>query len=267
MDKNLFLAVSLSILVYAAWFGFIEKRLNPLPTARTPIPATATPTVTPPQRQTDGQQQQTTELKPQAGFADSVAPPLEKDETESARLGQIDLVLRSHGAAIVSWNYHGPLGVVDLVPKPPVPGFLSTFESLTFKRVDDPSRLVFAATRPDKLRVVKEFLSGADDNLPQIKLTIENPTDKAVESGDWTLSVGPGLGTIPTEEEENVSLTRSLGFIRGENGLNGKIEVFKQPGDVRADYRWIGVDNRYSALLPKTGDFSKAEALDSHRVV
>ena len=31
MDRNLLLAVSLSVAVYAAWFGFLEKRFNPQP--------------------------------------------------------------------------------------------------------------------------------------------------------------------------------------------------------------------------------------------
>ena len=31
MDRNLLLAVALSVAVYAAWFGFLEKRFNPQP--------------------------------------------------------------------------------------------------------------------------------------------------------------------------------------------------------------------------------------------
>ena len=31
MDRNLLLAVTLSVAVYAAWFGFIEKKVNPQP--------------------------------------------------------------------------------------------------------------------------------------------------------------------------------------------------------------------------------------------
>ena len=101
-----------------------------------------------------------------------------------------------------------------------------------------------------------------------MRLTIENVGGVPVETDPWTLSLGPGLGTIPTEAEENASVTRSLGLLKGEGGLQGKVDVFEEPGDRPADFRWLGVDNRYflAAVLPTANDFAKATALADHQV-
>ena len=268
MDKNLFLAVALSIAVYAAWFGFIEKKISKTNAALATTTSQSTNNATTPGAsgtQMNGGQPAA------SGFADSRVTPAEKDATESARLGNADLLIRSHGAAITSWKFTGPRGVVELV-KDPNPGMLSTFPELAFHRTGTPDELRFEAVRPDKTRVIKEFLPGVSDGKtptpPRLRLTIENPAGRAQDSGAWTLSVGPGLGTIPTEEKDNAKMTRSLGLVKGEAGLNGKVDVFKTPGEHPADYRWVGVDNRYflAALLPTPADFEKTTALDNHLV-
>ncbi|MFH1726244.1 MAG: membrane protein insertase YidC, partial [Elusimicrobiota bacterium] len=41
MDKNLILAVALSVLVYVGWFKFVEKRYPPPPSRKAPVAGTA----------------------------------------------------------------------------------------------------------------------------------------------------------------------------------------------------------------------------------
>jgi YidC/Oxa1 family membrane protein insertase len=254
MDKNLLLAVSLSILVYAAWFGFIEKRVvkqaPPKPVAASaPVSTSPAPAEAP---------------KPSA-MASSAAPKSpEKDAVESFKFAKADVSIRAKGAAIVSWKYHGPRGVVELIVQQQ-PGFLATFPELTFRRQPGDKLVYMASQGP--LRITKEFVPDGQDMLPRVRVSINNAGGQAVQTPAWTISVGAGLGTIPTEEKENESVMRSLGLTKGEGGLNGKLEVFK-PGDQPASYRWLGVDNRYflAALLPVPGDFAKAASFQTHAV-
>ena len=257
MDKNLLLAVSLSILVYAAWFGFIEKKMSkpaankPAVTANGPASALTSPTSDAP--------------RPAAMASAVSTTAADKDAVDSFPFAKADVSVRAHGAAVVSWKYHGPRGVVELVIQPQ-PGFLSTFPDLAFRR-EPGAGFVYAASQ-GPLRITKEFVPDGNDVLPRVRLTIKNTGGQPVQTPAWTISVGPALGTIPTEEKENAKVMRSLGLSKEEGGLHGKVEVFKQAGEQSADYRWLGVDNRYflAALLPNPGDFAKATSYDTHAV-
>ena len=273
MDKNLFLAVTLSILVYAGWIGFVEKKLlkplPPAPHAAAQLAGNGYGSATSSPRTAGAPAGSTAGTDSKAGFAASVAPPAAKDTTEAASLFGASIVIRSHGAAIVSWSFKGPRGNTIELVKDPDPGLLSTFPELAFKRVGPSDRLIFEAHRPDGAKITKEFINAEDATLPRLKLTIENPTKKALDGGAWTLSLGPTLGTIATEEKDNAKVSRTLALEPAEKGLNGKVEVFKKPAEISTNYRWMGVDNRYflAAVLPAAGDFEKASALDNHLLV
>ena len=134
----------------------------------------------------------------------------------------------------------------------PDQGLFSTFSALEFKRdASVKNGIVYTATRPDGLKVSKQFLPGAGTVLPRVRVVATNPTRQALDTGAWDLTVGPGLGTISTEKEENADLLRAIALTPATPGLNGHIEVLK-PGVHPGPFRWIGVDNRYflAALLP-----------------
>ncbi len=268
MDKNLFLAVALSILVYAAWFGFVEKKLiKPIP-----APNAAQQALSPKAPHAPDN------MAPPPAPAAGGAPDWQKVVTHAKKdagaryvgtIGNAAVQIRPAGAAIVSWKFKGPNGNEIELVKDQEPGLLSTFPELEFRQIGRPDGMMFAATRADGARVIKEFLPGGDTTVPRVKITIENPGKKPLDSGAWTLSLGPGLGTIPTEEKDNAKITRTLALEPAERGLNGKVDVFKNPGPVSTDYRWMGVDNRYflAAVLPQSGDFDKAAALEGHQLV
>jgi YidC/Oxa1 family membrane protein insertase len=71
--------------------------------------------------------------------------------------------------------------------------------------------------------------------------------------------VGPGLGTIATEQKENAKLQRAIALTPEAAGLNGRVEKLK-PGEHPGPYRWIGIDNRYflAALMPSPEHFGPA---------
>jgi YidC/Oxa1 family membrane protein insertase len=261
MDRNLLLAVSLSVAVYAAWFGFIEKRVNPQPlkpsASASAVPAPGAPAAS--------------AGSAAAALSGAPAPAaLDAAQAETVEIGDSIAKIHPRGAAIVSFLYPEPLGRVELVHNPDE-GLFGTFSDLEFKR--DPSvknGIVYTATRADGLRISKEFLPGQGTVLPRVRVVAVNTAKRAVDAGAWTLSVGPGLGTIETEKKENQKLQRAIALTPAAKGLNGSIDKeFNKPGAHPGPYRWIGIDNRYflAALLPSPEMFEPARMEAGPKVI
>lgn len=256
MDKNLFAAIGLSLLVYVAWFGFVEKRM----------PKVAPPAATQPASQTAPSAKWTASgSEPSQPASGKALPAVDRQILERQsfllKLGKANARVNPRGAAVVSLQYREPLGTVELV-KDPNPGLFAAFSELTFSQSKD-SPTTFAASRADGLKVVKEFEAAPDDkSLPKLKITLTNSSKKPLETGPWGVQVGPGLGTILSEEKDNAKITRAIGFVPGKNGLNGKVEKLT-PGEHNGVFNWVGIDNRYflAAFLPKPGEFTVLSAV------
>ncbi len=267
MDKNLLIAVALSIAVYAAWFGLVEKRVaSPSPAA---VSAGAGPQAAAPSAGTPPSGARQSAAAPASPGAAPTPQEREKilSEAEAVSIGNATARISPRGAAVVSWQYQEPLGVVDLI-EDPEPGFFSTFPDLTFRRDAEAPGLVYRARRADGLDIVKEFVPGQGKVLPSIRITLTNASRKPLSTGPWTINVGPRLGTVASERKYNEKLTRALGLTLPSGGLAGKLETFK-PGDHSGAYRWIGVDNRYflAAFLPKPSDFPQIASAQPPEVV
>lgn len=251
MDRNLLLAVSLSVAVYAAWFGYIEKKVNPQPLK----PAVSSTL--------NGGAPASAASPAGSASAASAAPAAKLDlaQAEEVQIGDAIAKIHPRGAAIVSFLYPEPLGRVELVHDADQ-GMFATFPELSFARdASVKNGVVYSATRPDGLKISKEFLPGVGTVLPRVRIVAVNPTKRAVEAGEWTLTVGPRLGTIATEQKENEKLQRAIALTPEAAGLNGHIEKLK-PGAHPGPYRWIGIDNRYflAALLPSPELFGAAQS-------
>jgi YidC/Oxa1 family membrane protein insertase len=256
MDKNLLLAVTLSIGIYALWFGVIEKRyIKPVPAPpaiwQQSAPAgAASPSAAPAGAASPAP----------AGF-EAVDRTTLESEAQPLPAAHAAMSVHPRGAAVVSCRYVDPLGDVELILDPQ-PGFFSTWPQLRFQRAPSGPGVRYEAARPDGMIIVKEFLPEAPGSLPRIRVSLSNPTRRPLASGAWTLNIGPGLGTVPSEQKENARVWRAVGLLFGEKGLQGKVEVFKQPGEHSGPYRWLGVDNRYflAAVVPAPGDFETVES-------
>lgn len=256
MDRNLWLAVALSIGVYAGWYGFLEKRLNPQPPAGAGY-AAPTANAAKGEPSTGG----VAKVGGAVLAVNGAPPPVDAKalaaQAEEISLGDATAKVHPRGGALVSYLYPDKLGQVELVASPD-PGLFSTFDNLAFKR--DPSVKnghVYSATREDGLKLAKEFLPGEGTVLPRVRLVAINPTRKPIESGAWTMVVGPGLGTIATEQKENAKLQRAIALTPEGAGLKGRVEKLK-PGEYAGAYRWVGIDNRYflAALMPNAEHFA-----------
>ena len=255
MDRNLWLAVALSAGVYLVWYGYFDKRVNP-PHA---IPAPYAQNV---RAASPGA---STGASAAPASADAGAPrPDPKTvlaQSDEIKLGDARALVSPRGAALASYSFQGPIARVELVADPSE-GLFAAFPELTFKR--DPSAktsIVYAATRPDGIRITKEFVPGQGTVLPRMVVTATNPARKAAAFAPWTLTIGPGLGTVESEQKDNAKLTRVIGLTSETGGMNGRVETLK-PGVHPGPYRWIAVDNRYflAALLPSLEQFEPAAA-------
>ncbi|MBI4677895.1 MAG: membrane protein insertase YidC [Elusimicrobia bacterium] len=258
MNKNLVLAVTLSLLVYLAWYGLVEKRLEPQPPARRPsasgpaAPGAGTPA--PGQTQERGQAPRPEPA--QGADAPQKTPDRAALERESDKLtlGGADILVHPQGASVVSCKYKGPLGLVELVQHP-APGFFATWPELSFARQPAPVDTArWSAVRPDGLKVTKDFVWKGEGSLPRIVIRISNPAMQPKPSGSWAMSIGPGLGTVASELEENPKVWRAIGLTPEGKGTRGRVVAFKD-GSQESAFRWVAVDNRYflaSVTAPQT---------------
>ncbi|MBI5629559.1 MAG: membrane protein insertase YidC [Elusimicrobia bacterium] len=243
MEKNLLLAVTLSVGVYALWFGLVEKRLAP------PRPAPSMPAALSPRSPSSSQN---SPAKPERAGLEA--------EAEILALGKTQARVHPLGASLVSYRYEEPLGTVELI-EDPQPGFLAAWPELRFKRNRSAPGVVYQAARPDGVKIIKEFIPESEGRLPRLRLTLLNQTRKPQQTQAWSLSLGPGLGTIASESAENHKVWRALALKDPGAGLKGKIEVLK-PGNYQGPYRWVGIDNRYflAAVIPDFKDFELVES-------
>lgn len=255
MDKNLWLAVSLSILVLAGWSAFFEKKPHSRPLAeRSAAAGKDVPGAKP--------------GAPAAGPADA-PPPADAlppaGEPMPLRLGGAEALVSPRGAALTSYRQPEPLGTVELVAHSEK-GLFSAFSTLDFAR--DPKlkdAASFVAARADGLKVVKQFVPNESPVLSRLRVTASNPTRRPLEVGPWTLELGPGLGTIASELKENKANLRAIGMKPGGEGLRGSIEKLKPGEQHPLPYRWVGVDNRYflAAVVPSWEHFEPVSVPDA----
>jgi YidC/Oxa1 family membrane protein insertase len=251
MDRNLWLAVGLSAGVYLVWYGYFDKKVNP-PHTPPPYAASTSPS------SSGGSSAAVSTANGPAAAADPAAVLAASD---AAVLGDASIRVNPRGAALASYSFQGPVAKIELVADP-ASGLFSTFPDLEFKRdASAKSGLVFAASGADGVKITKEFVPGQGTVLPRLVVVASNPTRKPVVLAPWTLTVGPGLGTVESEQKDNAKLTRVIGLVPEAAGLNAHVETLK-PGVHPGPYKWLAVDNNYflAALMPSDEHFEPATA-------
>ncbi len=234
MQKNLVLAVVLSSLVYIGWYSFMEKKLQPQKTqaarqqaaaSGTPAPSAASPA--------------------QAAAAMPVSAELKK-ETISIKAGKAEFVFYTGAAAMKSVVYQGPVAPVELIPDQETGFFASSLPGIFTLKSKTRDSLEFEASPPGLL-ITKKFTFSADNSLNSLAVTAVNTSYTAQLLPAWELSMGPGLGTVKSEEKENPDLWKAV-YTYKEEGL--KHPTLKNLEDLkgepaRAEWVWAGLDNRY----------------------
>ncbi|MCX5785302.1 MAG: membrane protein insertase YidC [Elusimicrobia bacterium] len=254
MQKNLVLAVVLSSLVYIFWYSYMEKKAPPQGAASSAVSS---------QTQT-AQNTSASAYSPQAALPQAAGelPADWKKDALQVKLGKAEYSLHPAGASIKSLVYEGPVAPIEMVLSPEG-GLFSSFEGLTFsiknKSAQNPE---FSARTPQGVTIVKKFILNGPDKINSIEITASNSSSKPAALAPWTLSIGPGLGTAPSEQKENPKLTAAKYTFQEQGKKHPTVGKIKE--DTQADnWVWAGVDNRYFLTAIIGGDFAKDRLLYS----
>jgi len=168
------------------------------------------------------------------------------------------------GASIKSIVYQGPVSPVELISAAD-PGFLSSFEGLRFalkSRTGD--SVTFSARAANGVNITKKYTLSADDTIHLLEDTAANPETAPAVLGPWTLTIGPGIGTVKTEQKENPSVWKAK-YTFQEPGKKHPTVVEMDENAKAGDWIWAGVDNRYFLTAVLGGGLQRDQLIFSHR--
>ncbi|MEK7721768.1 MAG: membrane protein insertase YidC, partial [Elusimicrobiota bacterium] len=240
MQKNLVLAIVLSSLVYIGWYSFIEKKVRPQ--------------ITQTQQRDAKTAGATASAVNQTPAAMPVSADLKKDIV-SLKAGKAEYTFYTGAAAMKSAVYQGPVAPVELIPDQET-GFFASSLPGTFKlKSKTANSLEFEASPQPGLLVTKRFTFSEDNSLNSLSVTAVNASYTAQLLPAWELSIGPGLGTVKSEEKENPKLWKAVYTYKETGRKHPTLTDLKALKDepARADWVWAGVENRYF-LAAITGD-------------
>src|SRR5262249_41645692 len=141
------------------------------------------------------------------------------------RSSDAEIKISALGAAISSYRYRGPLGFVELIVDPSV-GMFSTWPNLAFYQTSaetpgytdnlkdaKPNPMVhLEAKLPSGLIIDKVFGFSAPGLLDSLRMIFHNPTKNAISVPSWDIQLGPGLGTVESEQSDNAKIWRAIGL-------------------------------------------------------
>ncbi|HBB66581.1 MAG: hypothetical protein A2X28_05285 [Elusimicrobia bacterium GWA2_56_46] len=248
MQKNLVLAVALSSAVYILWYSFVEKK----PEAR---PAASSAQVQRPFRPADSGREET----PAPSYPAETSGPAVSDwprNSVTLNLAKASYSFHPSGASIKSVVYQDPVAPVELIVEP-APGFLSSFDNLVFTLKNKTAGSVtFAARAPNGVVITKRFTLNGEDKINLLEITASNPAPAPAVLGAWDLKLGPGLGTVRSEEKENPDLWKAQFTVQEEGKKFPTINTLKESGNA-GQWQWAGLDNRYFLAAVLGGDLKR----------
>ncbi|PIS46632.1 MAG: hypothetical protein COT17_07585 [Elusimicrobia bacterium CG08_land_8_20_14_0_20_51_18] len=269
MNRNLILAVVLSSIIYIVWFTYITPPQKP---QQLPAKAEASagkkaealsnsgsngPTGTAEQRASgsssagsyaDGRNSPTGTTEQQASGSSSAgsyadgrkktAKPLEL-ETLKAKI-----LIDPAAGAIRNILYQGPISEVNLIPQEE-PGFLSCLENLDYKILKkDRASVSLGANFTSRISLVKKLSFSSENAFNEMELSFRNNSDTAFEIAPFGIKMGPGLGTVATEEKENPKIWEADYTFQEKGKKNPTLAKLK--ADINSDHwGWAGMNNRY----------------------
>ena len=226
MQKNLILAIVLSSLVYIIWFTWISPPPKPAPnTSQLSNTTQAMP-------------EAKKEIKEISFSKTSKNIPSEVFELKNEKARYI----LSQDLSVIDVIYRGPVQDVNLVIDKSKP-FLSVLCELPWKKVSmDKYSIVVSAKK--EIEITKTIKISEKNYMNELILEFKNPTKKTVKIPKLEVTLGPGLGTVKSEEKENSKVWRAIYSYRKEGRKNPVIEKIRNDYSF-PDFLWTGIDNRY----------------------
>ena len=252
MQKNLILAIVLSSAVYIVWYSFIEK---PLPVQQAAVSSAQVQQSSPAAGSTSAA------AYPASAAAPAASGPAASDwprNSVTLDLPKASYSFHPSGASIKSVVYQGPVAPVELVLDP-APGFLSSFDGLNFTLKNKTADSVtFSARAAEGLTITKKFTLKGEDKINLLEITATNANSAPTVLGAWDLKMGPGLGTVKSEEKENPKLWKAQYAVKEEGKKFPALKTLKET-QAAGPWAWAGVGNRYFLAAVLGGELKRDE--------
>ena len=231
MQKNMILAIVLSSLIYIVWFTWIAP-----PPKQNQIQSQNKYET---QKDTNNKElSQNKKILEEISFSSklhSLNPSYELENEKAKYIFSNDL-------SIIDVIYRGPVQDVSLVIDKTKP-FLSILPQLNWKKLSITKDSIKVIAK-DEIEIIKTIKISPNNHMNEIILEFKNTTQKAVKIPEIELTLGPGLGTVKSEEDENPSIWRAIYSYQKEGRKNPVIEKIKNDYSF-SDWLWTAIDNRY----------------------
>jgi YidC/Oxa1 family membrane protein insertase len=226
-NKNLWLAILLSVGFLFVWSTFVIPRFTPKPAVVAPGTTSATTPVV-------------------AGVPGSTSiVPAHTDTWDAKKNPEIvlrdlenEIIFSPKGGAIHHWFFKRKGEDADLVHSPAFePRPLTTFPEKVFSISQKNNVVTMYSDLGNGLRLTKTLALSSQGHLHELTFTFQNLTGQTLELKDWGWSWGPGLGTVAGEQKENSGLIRAISKRKaGAHVLKPGAHEFGE---------WAAIDNRY----------------------
>lgn len=250
MNKNLLLAVVLSSLVYIAWFTYIA-----------PPPKLEKKEI---EEVVKKQDLNSNRIEKETAIIQTGNTNLTKrrvtNQTVNLKVNKAEISINEKGA-IKSFIYEGPISPVKLVLDEET-GFLNSLDNLEYKLISKTENSVNLYSKVNSsINLYKTFTFSPQNELNELEIKIENKSNKTYEFPAFEFSLGPGLGTVESEEKENPKIWEACYTFQEKNKKHPTISKIKSDIE-NENWIWAGINNRYFLFaVINEGIFSKIKYL------
>jgi len=262
MNKNLILALVLSSIVYIVWFTYI-----------TPPPKIVNKKNISQNKEITGDKNKAETIISDASKIDVIKSKKENEEQKQKdyvilETSKSKIFINQDNGSINQIIYEGPISPVKLILKE-VPGFLNCLDALNYKvSKKEKNLLVLQGKISNDISLIKKIDFKEENNINSLNLTFENKSNKSYEIPPFELYLGPGLGTVKSEEKENPKIWEADYTFQEPNKKHPTISKIKNDIE-REDWIWTGINNRYFLFaVINENNFSKikysSEKIDEH---
>ncbi len=249
MDKNFFIALAVSLVLYMGYSHFVPQDK-----------ASVTPTTAVTQTQ-DTVASSTVTAAKQAATPIAAPAKEEKETLYTIEIPTADITLTSKGAAIKDYIFKDVIKPVNLTPYAG-DGYFATLPSINFTKVESAEGdIAFKAQVAEGLSLVKTYDFSRDNGIGKISLKFVNSSKTDLDVSNLFVNLGPGLNTVKSEESENPANWRAICMIKEEGKKKPSVNQIRtkemdNPSKLEEACRnwiWSGIENRYFlvAFIPQ----------------
>lgn len=232
MNKNVFLAILLSIGIYFLWTKWMQKQY--------PDYYSQKEKTTINEQKIKTEDFGVTEITKETSLPEAEKP----SRTIEFEIKNISMVFNSNGAGIASYKFEGPVETAELIPFAG-PGFFATMENLVFKLKRKENNHISFIARPAKgITVDKSYKWDSENGLNNLTLEITNQTGKIFKFPKWHINIGPGLGTVKNQQKENTKIWKSVFAVKEKGRKHPSLKKLKKEAP-QGPWLWAGIQNRY----------------------